>query len=78
MNVQDFDQNTPLHMASQAGKVDTLAYLIQETKVDAMVRNKFGYTPSDIAMNMETRQIIARLLKSMGIEMPKSTDQSSG
>ena len=58
--------------------METLAYLIQETKIDAMVRNKFGYTPSDIAMNMETRQIIARLLKDMGIEMPKSTDQSSG
>lgn len=48
-NARDFDENTPLHMASEFGHFDCIIYLIKECYSDPLVRNKFGYYPSDIA-----------------------------
>jgi ankyrin repeat protein len=49
VNAKDQDENTPLHHASEFGHFETIIYLIKEANADALVKNKFGYTPSDIA-----------------------------
>ena len=48
-NAKDFDDNTPLHYASEYGHFECIIYLIREAGADANSKNKFGYTPSDIA-----------------------------
>jgi ankyrin repeat protein len=48
-NVKDFDDNTPLHYASEYGHFECIIYLIKEADADPMLKNKFSYTPSDIA-----------------------------
>ena len=48
-NVKDFDENTPLHYASEYGHFECIIYLVKEAEADSTIKNKFGYTPSDIA-----------------------------
>lgn len=48
-NVRDFDENTPLHYASEYGHSECIIYLVKEAEADPFLKNKFGYTPSDIA-----------------------------
>ena len=48
-NFKDFDENTPLHYASEYGHFECIIYLVKEAQADAFLKNKFGYTPSDIA-----------------------------
>jgi ankyrin repeat protein len=48
-NVKDFDENTPLHYASEFGHFEVIIFLIKECYADATLKNKFGYAPSDIA-----------------------------
>jgi len=48
-NAKDFDENTPLHHSSEFGHFECIIYLIKEAGADATIKNKFGYTPSDIA-----------------------------
>ena len=48
-NLKDFDENTPLHYASEYGHADCIIYLVKEAYADPLLKNKFGYTPSDIA-----------------------------
>jgi ankyrin repeat protein len=42
-NFKDFDESTPLHCASESGQITFIIYLLQETKADATLRNKFGH-----------------------------------
>jgi ankyrin repeat protein len=65
-NCRDFDENTPLHCASEYGKMETILYLLKETKADPLLKNKFGYVPSDIAMNLQTRQVFETILRVNG------------
>ncbi len=48
-NSKDFDENTPLHYASEFGHFEVIIFLIKEAGADASAKNKFGYAPSDIA-----------------------------
>ncbi len=48
-NTRDFDENTPLHFASEFGHFETIIYLVKEAEANPLLKNKFGYTPSDIA-----------------------------
>ena len=48
-NSKDFDENTPLHYASEFGHFECIIYLVKEAEADASSKNKFGYSPSDIA-----------------------------
>ena len=48
-NVKDFDENTPLHYASEYGHIECIIYLVKEAEADPLIKNKFGYIPSDIA-----------------------------
>jgi ankyrin repeat protein len=48
-NIRDFDENTPLHYASEYGHFECIIYLVNEASADPFLKNKFGYTPSDIA-----------------------------
>lgn len=66
---RDFDESTPLHIASQYGSLNTLDYLLKETKADMSAKNKFGYTASDIAQNLSVRQ---------RFEIPEDSGQLTG
>lgn len=48
-NCKDFDENTPLHHASEFGHFECIIYLVKEAEADWGSKNKFGYVPSDIA-----------------------------
>lgn len=48
-NFRDFDESTPLHCAAEQGSLKSLEYLLENTNSDLNAKNKFGYTPSDIA-----------------------------
>lgn len=48
-NCKDFDENTPLHHASEFGHFECIIYLVKEAYADPLIKNKFGYSPSDIA-----------------------------
>ena len=48
-NYKDFDENTPLHHSSEYGHFECIIFLIKEAFADPTLKNKFGYTPSDIA-----------------------------
>lgn len=50
-NCKDFDENTPLHCASEFGHFECIIFLIKEAGADPSIKNKFGYSPSDIAQN---------------------------
>lgn len=54
-NSKDFDENTPMHHASEFGHFESIIYLIKEADADPTQKNKFGYLPSDIAQNMQIR-----------------------
>lgn len=49
VNAKDVDENTPLHYASEFGHFETIIFLIKEADADLRVKNKYGYSPSDIA-----------------------------
>jgi ankyrin repeat protein len=38
-----------MHYASEYGHAECIIYLIKEAGADPFLKNKFGYTPSDIA-----------------------------
>jgi ankyrin repeat protein len=48
-NAKDLDENTPLHHASEFGHFEVIIFLIKEAFADCTVKNKYGYSPSDIA-----------------------------
>jgi len=48
-NAQDEDGGTPLHYTSEFGHLQTAIFLALEGHADPLLKNKFGYTPSDIA-----------------------------
>ena len=48
-NCRDCDDSTPLHYASEYGHIECIIYLVKEASADPFLKNKFGYTPSDIA-----------------------------
>lgn len=61
-DIRDFDENAPLHYASEYGNFESIIYLVKEAQVDPIPKNKFGYTPSDIAQNFQIRQLFENLL----------------
>lgn len=63
VNAKDADENTPLHYASEFGHFETIIFLIKEAYADIKIKNKFGYTPSDIAHNIQIRQLFQSLCK---------------
>jgi ankyrin repeat protein len=48
-NSRDFDESTPLHYASSNGQTTFITFLLVNAKADPLLKNKFGYQPSDIA-----------------------------
>lgn len=68
INVKDSDDNTPLHFASEFGHLDCIIFLVKEAEADPFVKNKFGYTPSDIAQNYEIRQLFHNLIPSFRVK----------
>jgi ankyrin repeat protein len=54
-NIRDFDESTPLHCAAEQGSLKSVEFLLQKTNSDMNAKNKFGYTPSDIAQNLTVR-----------------------
>ena len=55
-NSKDSDGSTPLHLASESGHIKVIICMLASGKTDPTQTNNYGQTPSDIAMNIETRQ----------------------
>lgn len=73
-NAKDFDENTPLHHASEFGHFEVIIFLIKEAFADASLKNKFGYSPSDIAQNIQIRDLFEKLMPSL--KQPKEEEKS--
>jgi ankyrin repeat protein len=54
-NIQDVDQNTALHLASESGHSTVIVYLVKDAGADATLKNKYGYSASDIAHDFSIR-----------------------
>ena len=76
-NNRDFDESTPLHCASEFGSIETLIFLLKEGNADPTLKNKFGYTPSDIAQNLETREAFDSVLNRAKSEQENIEGQES-
>jgi len=49
---QDYEENTPLHLASLFGHTSAIELLLfHPKKANANIKNKYGYLPYDIAFN---------------------------
>ena len=75
-NAVDEDENTPLHLAAEAGYHDCIIFLIKEAAVDHTIKNKFGYLSYDIAMNLEIRQLFDNLLGAKGHQSVRDLDDA--
>jgi ankyrin repeat protein len=42
-NSKDFDEQTPLHYASEHGQTTFITFLLFEAKANPLLKNKFGY-----------------------------------
>lgn len=51
-----------MHHASEFGHFECIIYLVKEAEADSTIKNKFGYIPSDIAQNIQIRQLFGKLL----------------
>jgi len=45
VNCLDANESTPLHCAAESGAIKVVEFLINSTKADQNLTNKFGYTP---------------------------------
>ena len=61
VSAKDSDENTPLHYASEYGHYESIIFLIKEAGADGLAKNKFGYTPSDIAQNFDIQKLLSNL-----------------
>lgn len=71
-NAKDFDENSPLHMASEFGHASIIIYLIKECQADPMLKNKFGYYPPDIAQNYSIQQLFEGILPQLYAQQSNS------
>lgn len=74
-NCKDFDESTPLHCASEAGSIKVIVYLLSTGKADPSLLNKYGYNPSDIALNLETREAFQQHVHANKIHDPNLENQ---
>eukprot|EP00096_Caligus_rogercresseyi_P012417 TRINITY_DN519_c0_g1_i1.p1 TRINITY_DN519_c0_g1~~TRINITY_DN519_c0_g1_i1.p1 ORF type:complete len:599 (+),score=132.84 TRINITY_DN519_c0_g1_i1:61-1857(+) len=73
MNVCDYDNRTPLHIASAYGHVKVVKFLVHECKVDVNCKDRWGLTPIEESIN-ENYTKVTRVLR---IAMCKSSDSNN-
>ena len=67
-NAVDVDGNTPLHLASLAGRVEVVEFLVSEANADYQIKNNWGYLAYDVAYNMDVQELFNKLLGITGEE----------
>lgn len=55
-----------MHLASEAGRINCIIFLIKEAGVDHSIKNRFGYVALDIASDMDTKTCIERMIGAEG------------
>jgi ankyrin repeat protein len=63
VNAKDDDESTPLHYASESGHKKTILHLVFEAGADPFIKNKFGFTPTDIAQSIDIRNLFIKIMK---------------
>jgi len=58
---KDADENTPMHLASEFGHGGFIIFLVKECGAELTEKNKFGYCPFDIAMDIEIKELFEQL-----------------
>jgi ankyrin repeat protein len=56
-------KDTPLHLASKENHFNTVCMLLQQNKIDALLKNKDGKTALDVTINSDVRQLIKNHIK---------------
>ncbi len=56
-------KDTPLHLASNENHFNTVSMLLQQNKIDALLKNKDGKTALDVTINSDVRQLIKNHIK---------------
>lgn len=62
VNAQDYEDNTPLHIASERGYGEIVEFLLKN-QADPKKKNTYKNTPIDLSLNEETRRIYDKFLK---------------
>jgi len=75
VNAQDDEEQTPLHLASKFGTINSIKVLLKHPKIDAFLRNKYGYIASDIAQTIEVRQVFIEYLKELASPVDKQQNK---
>ena len=77
-NALDADGNTPLHLASQQGQVDTIKFLLGEAPpADSSIKNAAGFLAYDIAYNSEVQNLLnAMLVEMWGHDSARNLEES--
>ena len=60
----DEDGNTPLHLSSSVGQIESLRFLLYEYHAPIYVRNKAGKTALDLATKDSTKKVIRKYISS--------------
>ena len=65
MNMGDYDNRTPLHLACCEGYIGCIKFLIDVCKVDLNVKDRWGSTPLEEAKKTNNMRVVAILKKYM-------------
>ena len=56
-NAQDWNENTPLHEASERGHTEVITILLAANNIDITITNENGKTARDVAKDDSTRDL---------------------
>ena len=62
LNLCDNEKNLPVHLCAMTQHNELLNYLLEQNPSNALVKNLYGKTPFDLAINEENKEIIQKFL----------------
>ena len=68
LNLCDNEKNLPVHLCSMTIHNELLNYLLEQNPSSALVKNLYGKTPLDLAINEENKEIIKKFLPGNNIK----------
>jgi glutaminase len=63
----DYDQRTPMHLASASGHLDVVKYLV-EHKFDHSPRDRWGATPLNDAHHQDVKEYLESIGAGKGVD----------
>ena len=68
MDAQDYQGNSPIHWATEIGRLDIVKLLVEEAGVDLRLRNARGMSPLDLAASYGHLEIVRYLIEERGMD----------